>query len=166
MVQYQRFFYKNSNHSEEMNTFKLYKIALCLTLLAVLGILSPSHLSAQGTLQFNQVMVGTVQGNTIATGAETNIGTITVPANKVWKVESVSYLYLSGVNWTPLFGSTDYARFGDITVAMNFASGSSSVHFPIWLKEGTYNVYAKKQNQTGGYQVKVAYSAIEFNVVP
>lgn len=130
---------------------------LCLTVLAVLGIFSPSQLMAQGTLQFNQVINATVTGTTSG-ASQTQIGTIVVPAGKVLKIESLSLTWL---NTSPAGGSGEYAKIDNLVVYA--ALLTPEPHFPIWLKEGTHNVYAKRGNSL---QAEVSYSAIEFNVIP
>ena len=97
------------------------------------------QLSAQGNLQFNQVLIldATPAGNPV-----------TVPADKVWKIESValssnnSYFQIQwgGVNYFVLNNTTPYAN------------------LPYWLPSG------ESVSLVANVNAKV--SIIEFNVVP
>ncbi len=102
--------------------------------------------SAQGNLQFNQVILLDINFNTIQP--------IAVPAGKVWKIESTGSgssssngVYLRNASATPIaFFST--------------MSASTSV-YPYWLPSGF----------TGSFQnfspsIRCTVSIIEFNVVP
>ena len=109
---------------------KLLFIAICFVSL---------NLSAQGNLQFNQVLTldATVAGNAV-----------TVPAGKVWKIESVAFsnnnayfqIQWSGVNYFVLNNSTPYAN------------------LPYWLPSN------ESVSLVANVNAKV--SIIEFNVVP
>jgi hypothetical protein len=101
---------------------------------------------AQGNLQFNQVI------NMAFTGA--NITPVTVPAGKVWKIESCM------LN-TP---SNNYAYMLYNGVYYNLRQQQSSAHnvnFPFWLSTGTSVTFGGNGGGTGGL-----LSIIEFNIVP
>jgi len=110
------------------------------------------NLSGQGTLQFNKAMILT-----------SDSGQKTVPANKVWKVESYSYLqnyYYYGysnygnVNWSggtlnPCTGATSgttnvnfflqsqcNSTYANFVINGNRFNGTSSTAFPLWLPSG------------------------------
>lgn len=118
--------------------------------------------SAQGNLQFNQVVNQSHTG-AIAT-TPTTIGTITVPAGKVWKVEAVSYQYAGSyyANGTGGF----WALIGDYIVYDGSSGNFSNINntFPLWLQPGTYDVIARANSSYPNG--RIAISAIEFNVVP
>ena len=112
---------------------------------------------AQGTLQFNQVLLLTL-----------NILGDTVPQGKVWKIESavstigtVAQNSTSGLSYFRVNGiSVDVAKISILQFYSNgpnsFTSGiSSNTIFPMWLPEGSV--------VTSGSRVS-ALSVIEFNI--
>ena len=115
---------------------------------------------AQGNLQFNQVVAADINAAALPY-ASTVIGTITVPAGKVWKVESTSYTYTQSGNTWPMGGTSYVVRIGShIAYCQN--SGHPQQYLPLWLPAGTYSVTALGFDE----DVTFSYSAIEFNVVP
>jgi hypothetical protein len=103
-------------------------------------------LKAQGNLQFNQVI------NMPFTG--TNTTPVSVPAGKVWKIESCM------LN-TP---SNNYAYMLYNGVYYNMRQQLSSAHnvnFPFWLASGTSVTFGGNGGGTGGM-----LSILEFNIVP
>jgi hypothetical protein len=116
---------------------------------------------AQGNLQFNAVK----RINTsIAAAAvsSTTAGTLTVPANKVWKIESGT---ISLANGAFPNASATTALHIDNQVLYSIAGTSSSFSSPIWLPEGTYSI--STYNGLGAVQTfRIAISAIEFNIIP
>ena len=102
--------------------------------------------NAQGNLQFNQVI------NMAFTGANTT--PVTVPAGKVWKIESCM------LN-TP---SNNYAYMLYNGVYYNLRQQQTSAHvvnFPFWLSTGTSVTFGGNGGGTGGL-----LSIIEFNIIP
>ena len=103
------------------------------------GFFCCGFLIAQGNLQFNQVLV--LDGNQ-------NAPTYTVPAGKVWKVESATISSGSGYLALSINGSS--------ASIFTYANGGNNL--PFWVPGGTligFYIY-----QTG----KV--SILEFNVIP
>jgi len=101
---------------------------------------------AQGNLQFNQVI------NMAFTGANTT--PVTVPAGKVWKIESCM------LN-TP---SNNYAYMLYNGVYYNMRQQLSSAHnvnFPFWLASGTSVTFGGNGGGAGGM-----LSILEFNIIP
>ncbi len=102
--------------------------------------------SAQGNLQFNQVILIDINFNTIQP--------IAVPAGKVWKIESAG----SGSSSS----NGVYLRNASATAIAYFATTNvSSSPYPYWLPSGF----------TGSFQnihpsLRMSVSIIEFNVVP
>lgn len=90
--------------------------------------------NAQGNLQFNQVLT---YGGTLCASCNQPIGT--VPAGKVWKVESKGGATINTVNGTPI---------------------TQTVTYPFWLKAGD-----ALGHYTGSAQ-DWFISIIEFNIVP
>ena len=127
--------------------------ALCIALFSVLS----SQLYSQGNLQFNQAkLITTVQ---------------TVPAGKVWKVESAQYaggatFVINAGGPVPNLGSMAMLVNG-VTIYLNtiYTSGSyvyptvlsNGLSFPIWLPAGS----------TIAVSTNTAFiSVIEFNIIP
>ncbi len=133
------------------------------------GILVASafYVNAQGTLQFNQVILLTTSAN--------------VPAGKVWKVESVlgvatttasnqdgSYTATLPASHTIVVGGSNVdvatALLGSASVSYGYVSNARTMWFskeictslPIWLPEGT--------SLATGANVS-SISVIEFNVI-
>ncbi|HTF04496.1 MAG TPA: hypothetical protein VK826_10740 [Bacteroidia bacterium] len=105
-----------------------------------------SFLKAQGNLQFNQIIFYDIAPN--ATQA------ITVPAGKVWKIESVSS---GGSNSTPLY----LRNSGGAYIAHFNTTSYSSSSFPFWLPTGFAGTLVNLHPST-----RYTMSIIEFNVVP
>jgi len=121
---------------------------------AVLWIGLNTCLSAQGTLQFNRVLL-------VSSSAET------VPAGKVWKVTgyTATTMYGSGSGTgTPssftyfVNGSTRFfGHAGRLFTTYNSSTPASTVMEPLWLPAGT-----SLQAGSGVGEISV----IEFNVIP
>ena len=108
---------------------------------------------AQGNLQFNQVI------NVSGVSAASNImSTVTVPAGKVWKITSSSWISPNGgliSNWLCL---------GPHSINGTL-SGVNPAKLPIWLDPGSYDVkWCNPTDNFSGY--RYAISGVEFNVVP
>jgi len=90
--------------------------------------------NAQGNLQFNQVLT---YGGTLCASCNQPIGT--VPAGKVWKIESKEGSTLTNINGINL----------------------TLTNFPMWLKAGDAVI------MNGNSSTQVFFlSIIEFNIVP
>lgn len=119
-----------------------------LVLLVAGGLFLPGKVTAQGNLQFNQVVNLTL---TAGTGYA-----FTVPANKVWKIESCG-----GDNTN---GYTIYLRNTSNQILQPLASSSTAPpnNLPCWLGSGfTGNFLFSTFGTPKGH-----VSIIEFNVVP
>lgn len=106
--------------------------------------------AAQGNLQFNQVIFFDIPyGSTQS---------FTVPAGKVWKIESVGATSSSCVVWLQN-GS------GQAVGNLYYVSASNyQPAFPIWLPSNHAGFFAYNINNCTGARAYV--SIIEFNVVP
>lgn len=117
---------------------------------------------AQGNLQFNQVIRLSYTGSIASNAAPVSAGTITVPADKVWKIESGSAID------TKLFTVPFSLTVDGQLIYSGHSSGSSMPFYaspPIWLSAGTYNVSVALI--TGfNYNFVAKISALEFNVNP
>lgn len=117
---------------------------------------------AQGNLQFNRVFLVehsfTVPINILGPFSEISV---TVPAGKVWKIESVM--------------ASIYNANGSLSTSVALLLNNKSLYqggvvaeFPVWLPEGTYTLRLVYTSNTGSTN-NVAYSGIsgiEFNVTP
>lgn len=117
---------------------------------------------AQGNLQFNRAFLVehsfVVPINVLGPYSEISV---TVPAGKVWKLESVM---ASVQNANATISTT-------LAVMLNnknlYIAGTPTA-FPVWLPEGTYTLRLTYTSNTGVAN-NVAYaglSGIEFNVTP
>jgi hypothetical protein len=120
-----------------------------LTFLAVIVFTAgfSKQASAQGNLQFNQVINYTIVGSTPFT--------FTVPAGKVWKIETVAVEYTNTPNV--------YLRNSSNQILATFYSSASYNNpLPYWLSSGyTGNFFLSNSSTYRG-----SVSIIEFNVVP
>ena len=95
----------------------------------------------QGELQFNQVIT--------QVGTTTNAPIYTVPAGKVWKVESISSSYPNYLN----------VNINNVSVDLMYSSGF--MPFPFWLKATDVI-----QIFSASYPINYVISIVEFNIVP
>ena len=116
---------------------------------------------AQGNLQFNQVVTYTGTGS----GSFSYVSpSWTVPAGKVWKIESAS----------PNLGNTAVSRAVNINAGASwgsFALTTSSQEttknpFTIWLKAGDLVQLQAAGNCCSTTSFSYAISIIEFNIIP
>ena len=123
-----------------------------LLLIAVLTISFVAK--SQGNLQFNQVI--RIKHTTLTSGVA---GTITVPAGKVWKIESAS----GGDAWElSVDGQIVYSSSQQVSGTTQ-SWYVNTVTLPMWLGPGTYQI---TENTTYTGNITTVLSGIEFNVVP
>ena len=134
---------------------------LILTILTTITILG---LNAQGNnLQFNKVENLTFTTTNNSNNSQVNAGSFTVPANKVWKIVSLSRQTqlpsaLPG-------GFQRVSAFFDIYINDINIKDSG---FPIWLQSGTYVLFFGFDSNISLYPVNTnltTLSSIEFNIV-
>ncbi len=122
-----------------MNKHILFFLALCFSMM----------LSAQGSLQFNNVVL--LEGN-----QSTCTTCWTVPAGKVWKVTSMS---TNTSNLATLF--VNNRQLGFLSQITTQSDSRWVYQFPFWLPSGAsigYSGLGSNQN--------ITFFALEFNVVP
>ena len=126
------------------------------------------QLYSQGNLQFNQV-VNSVFTSTFT--GESTVGSITVPAGKVLKIESASLTWSNNPaspgspNRPVQPDGLSYIIVGTHVVWGGSSNFSYDDKLPIWLPSGTYDVKARPVSSTA-YPNAVSISCIEFNIVP
>lgn len=123
---------------------KFYSMILVLMALA-----STPLASAQGNLQFNQVVLITLDIDTPYP--------FTVPTGKIWKIQSASSGYYS---------STVYLRDASANYLATLYANNLDyrVNFPYWLPTGFTGDFRRVGNTSSG--PKATVSIIEFNVIP
>jgi hypothetical protein len=115
---------------------------------------------AQGNLQFNAVKRFSNNSVTVASGANVSAGSITVPANTVWKIESGACINTNG-----LASVSTYLTIGN---QLLYCETSGQIFFhspPIWLPAGTYSI-SIYSGYSGSVTLMTSISAIEFNIIP
>lgn len=133
-----------------------------------------STMFAQGNMQFNQIKrlaySGTVSSYFNSNGDPVTLASVSVPAGKVWKIESGS-IFGSWSNSGVKMLTSDMALFVDNQIVYlgesSYSSAmqrNSSTSAPIWLGPGTYSFsYYCGNSLASSY--KAVISAIEFNIV-
>lgn len=144
-------------------------------LLSIAALLISLSVSAQGNLQFNQVRNYNLTGISTGGGSKDfqNIA-LTVPAGKVWKVESASCrLQRDDIPNIPYGGNTGNKLMiilDEVPIAHMFLlSGwsNSNNELPLWLSAGSHSLDLKGYiNEAGPLSAYGKVSIIEFNVVP
>lgn len=116
---------------------------------------------AQGNLQFNQVVTYTGTGSGSFSYSSP---TWTVPAGKVWKVESASPI-VANAPVTRAININAGSSWGSF--ALMTASQETTISpFPIWLKAGDQVQLQAAGNCCSTTSFSYAISILEFNVVP
>ena len=109
-----------------------------------------SFLFSQGNLQFNQVISASA-----TLGLNGASAVVTVPVDKVWKIESVN-------------GWADCGSRLGITIN-TIPTLVSNAKFPIWLKSGDLfrmTVQTNPSSNVACGPMNYYYSIIEFNIIP
>ncbi len=139
-----------------------------IILIIAIAVLACTRTFAQGTLQFNRVVDATFYGAALTLSSPV-IGSVTVPAGKVWKIESASGFGGSSASPNAGFGATYSITVGDHNLNY-FVNGGSYIvtnYCPVWLPAGTYQVkFVSSNNNAGSFAATTAISAIEYNIVP
>ena len=132
---------------------------LHLTLLTFI-LISINSVFSQNNLQFNNAIMGQVTGipNTVS------VGTIVVPAGKVWKLESTSLSNISGTYPTISNQGPMTAFIGNM-IAFSSGTEFNDLKLPIWLPSGSYSISINVSNYPQSNH-SFNYSGIEFNLVP
>lgn len=143
-------------------------------ILLILAIAFSSASFGQGNLQFNQVLGIDMTGTSAAGGhIVVQTSTITVPAGKVWKIESAN-CRIAYTNSAILYGSSANNRLimtVDNVAVCHVAPANSSesglTELPMWLPAGTYNIELVAYISSAfAHTFYGKATVIEFNVVP
>ena len=133
---------------------------------------------SQGNLQFNQVINLNLSG-VINTGLSGNLLiqtlNVTVPANKVWKIESATTRINSSTS-SPITGlsstgNRSYIFLDNNLIGFIYQSTvvlATSVSMPFWISSGnhTFQLVADISSSGSPQQIYGMISALEFNVLP
>lgn len=120
--------------------------------------LSGGIYSQGNNLQFSQVLNYSYYENSPTLYNMVSQGTITVPANKVWKITSASS---HGRRANDGYTLPDY---GSIYIDnIEISSTNNASNTPYWLSTGTYTVYLYSNNSN--IHVYGTLSIVEFNIV-
>ena len=141
-----------------------------LTASILLVVLIQIKAQTKKELEFNEVRLISLSSPVSANCGFIVSQSITIPADKIWKIESANtYLNFDssfkGLMQLNLPGVSLFAN--DILLSPHTGVNAQDIHFPIWLPAGTYLFYLI-QNQCGNYgttTINGQVSAIEFNVV-
>ncbi len=137
-----------------------------------------SWATAQGNLQFNQVINLNLSG-VVNTGLSGNILiqtlNVTVPANKVWKIEGAT-TRINSSSGSPIVGLSTTGNRSYIFLDNNLIGFiyqntvvlATSVSMPFWISSGNHTIQLAVDisNSTSLQQVYGMVSALEFNIVP
>jgi hypothetical protein len=140
---------------------KYLKMLLLLTC-----ILQVKLLNAQGNnLQFNQAIYVTISLN----GVLTTTQSFTVPANKVWKIESAGTGFPDGAYQGFLFPGGSLGINNSVIYSCPYGVSLASVlpnvaNFPIWLPSGTYSLKLSVDGGTSPWNGFI--SGVEYNLIP
>ena len=118
--------------------------------------------SSSSNLGFNQVLNLSFSASYMASNSQkfTNLGTFTVPNNKVYKLTSGSSYYLNNDGKSYLSTSM---KVEEHVLHETSTSASTAVYGPVWLSAGTYNVFVRYNSNSTG-TLKAALSVVEFNI--
>lgn len=131
------------------------------------------QLSAQGNLQFNQVISETfsISGGVFNTLYNAS-NSLIVPSGKVWKIESISF---SSTSSNSTYSPSIHLNINGSIVLYNYGSqknindtGGTLNAQPIWLKEGDAIGFSMRNRCTTTCVQSVSghISILEFNVTP
>lgn len=145
-------------------------------ILALFSALS-SLLFSQGNLQFNQVLsyTGTVSCNGINTYCSANSpSSYTVPANKVWKLESAGFSssvtnpHSTEIISTYLIINNTYVYGGPVNRGSFAPKNGILITSPVWLKSGDVLSWGMSSAVTTNHisSASMHLSIIEFNIIP
>jgi len=123
---------------------------------------SSRFVSAQGNLQFNRAFDTqlTVTQTSPSTYDEVTLN-VTVPANKVWKLEAASC-----VSYTASNNATSTAGYILLDKRMLSSGSTSTFNLPVWIPAGTCAFTIKTNSLSTGLVFYGHISGIEFNIVP
>jgi hypothetical protein len=127
---------------------------------------------AQGNLQFNQVINQTITTplGTGFSGSNNQTLVVTVPAGKVWKIESAHLSYQISTN-TKYFVADATNENTQLVLNGGVIAVESDDFYktpgPIWLAEGTHTFILQGFINSGSqYRWNAFITAIEFNIIP
>lgn len=132
-------------------------------ILAIIALFLCSTAFAQSNLVFNAPVF--IELNVTGTSASNpNVSqTVTIPAGKIWKIESASASYRFGTSPNIANGASGSILINDKTIYYYTGAGVVS-QTPIWLPAGTYTFTLVGGSGSTGNQNYGFVSGIEFNL--
>ena len=139
-----------------MKTLKLAFFFFFLMFFAAIG-----ESFAQNNLQWNRAVVQTYNHTWTSPNPANFSTTLTIPANKVWKIENF-FSYNSTTKVSNISSPMNTMLAGNIPM-----QSSSSIN-PIWLPAGTHTILVPACSGCSFTNFSATYiiNAIEFNIVP
>ena len=132
-----------------------------------------SFLFSQGNLQFNRVFTYNLTGSfSVSAIVIVQTVSITVPPNKVWKIESASDRVQGSQSYFNGSGGTSSAIVMDnniLHLSRSSPYSDDQTNLPLWLAEGTHSLQLIADNLGTSCTGCIAYgmiSGIEFNIIP
>jgi hypothetical protein len=140
--------------------FKKKEIMKKLLFILLTTFLSSGIYSQGNNFQFSQVLNYSYDESSPPAHNMVSQGTLTVPANKVWKITSASSYGRRAQD-----GYTNYANGGLYidNIEINPSAQNNSSNVPYWLSSGTYTVYLITPESN--YHIYGTLSILEFNIV-
>ena len=137
------------------------------TLFLIITLAFAANLSAQGNLQFNQVIIQNINAPSMGTYTTASVGTITVPAGKVWKIEHADLWIQSSLRQTQY---SEFSLYVDNILLRRYRGSTGSSHnyqdrLPVWLPAGTYSIFVSNEDSSV-WSLVGDINAIEFNIIP
>ncbi len=125
-----------------------------------------SNLLAQANLQLNDIV--NLKDTKVGNGTKLLLdSTITVPAGKTWKIESVSIgQHDISVGYISYYSNTEMIVIDNTLVNSNNVNDTPSL-LPLWLKEGEHRLNFVASSSTDGFtNYSYLITILEFNIVP
>ena len=125
-------------------------------------ILCSNLIYSQGfNLEFSQPILKEISGTTTGPSGWKLVSTttFTVPASKIWKIESGGTTFLDGL------ASINNANLLINSNVIYYGGPYTPNSFPIWLQAGTYN-FKLTSDVSSGVLINGFISGVEYNLVP
>ena len=130
--------------------------------------------NAQGTLQFNKVITKMVASSGSADGTDGSfsvLGTFTVPANKIWKINhftaNTAYTINNGT-LNQYGGQIGYTGPDDTQMGVvwdNTTANQGGHFFNFYFGAGTHSLYAQTWGTNTSNGILVTFNGIEYNII-
>ena len=138
-----------------------------IILIFILVTILSENVSAQKTLEFNRVVKSIFNDSNANTPSGITVGTITVPANKVLKIEFASLYHthsgeISQVVHSSSGRDANFMLVSDYMVWAAIDVPGNTIKTPIWVPSGTHSVVVRLGGTNKSFRAVI--SSIEFNI--